>query len=324
MLYRHFAMIALLLGLSCAPPAGRAAYPEQPVRLLVGYAPGGSTDIIARLLAKFLTVRWHQPVVVENRAGASGMIAAEQVVRAAPDGYTLLLGYTPEVSINKLVFKRMHYDPIEDLSALVLVASAPLVLVSGPSLHARSLQELLAYKSKSAGRQITFGSPGVGGQQHMAGEMLARLTGMHLVHVPYRGTSLAVNDLLGGQIDLFFATTPPLLQHIRAGKLWPILVAGAAREKLLPDVPTSVELGLPRLQLSNWFGVFGPRDLPGALAGKISDDVMAAFKDPAFIRSLEEQGLTPTPRRGKAFRQFIGSEMDKYRQIVKETGISAQ
>jgi len=322
MLYRHFAMIALLLCLSCAPLAGHAAFPEQPVRLLVGYAPGGSTDIVARLLAKYLTVRWHQPVVVENRAGASGMIAAEQVVRAAPDGYTLLLGYTPEVSINKLVFKSMHYDPIRDLSALVLVASAPLVLVSGPSLHARNLQELLAYKS--SGRQITFGSPGVGGQQHMAGEMLARLTGMHLVHVPYRGTSLAVNDLLGGQIDLFFATTPPLLQHIRAGKLWPILVAGAAREKLLPGVPTSSEAGLPRLQLSNWFGVFGPCDMPDALAGKISDDVMAAFKDPAFVQSLEAQGLTPTPRRGKAFRQFIGSEMDKYRQIVQETGITAQ
>lgn len=320
--YRYIAAAALLLGLSCTPPASRAAFPDRPVKLLVGYAPGGSTDIVARLLAKFLTTKWHQSVVVENRAGASGMIAAEQVVHAAPDGYTLLLGYTPEVSINKLVFKHMHYDPIKDLSALALVASAPLVLVSGPKLHARNLKELLAYKASA--RQISFGSPGVGGQQHMAGEMLAHLTGMHLMHVPYRGTSLAVNDLLGGQIDLFFATTPPLLQHIRAGKLWPILVAGPKREKLLPNVPTSIELGLPQLQLSNWFGVFGPKALPAAVAARVSNDVMAAFKDSAFVESLETQGLTPTPLHGRAFEQFIDAEMKKYGRIVQETGIAVQ
>ncbi|GAB2885594.1 Bug family tripartite tricarboxylate transporter substrate binding protein [Paralcaligenes ginsengisoli] len=314
--------LALLLGMLFVSPASRAAYPDKPVKLLVGYAPGGSTDIVARLLAKVLTQKWRQSVVVENKTGASGMIAAEQTVHAAPDGYTLLLGYTPEVSLNKLVFKRMHYDPITDLSALALVASAPLVLVSGPKLHARNLKELLTYKGSK--RQISYGSPGVGGQQHMAGEMLGRLTGLPLMHVPYRGTSLAVNDLLGGQIDLFFATTPPLLQHIRAGKLWPILVAGPKREKLLPNVPTAVELGLPRLQLTNWFGVFGPKDLPAELAGRISDDVMAVFKDPGFVKSLEDQGLTPTPLQGAAFKDFIGAEMKKYQEIVAETGISVQ
>src|SRR5690606_26423110 len=187
-------------------------------------SPGGSTDITARLLANALSEKWGQPIVVENKAGASGMIGTEQVVRAEADGYTLQLGYTPEVSINKLVFKDMRYDPITDLTPLNLIASAPLVLAAGPSIKVKSIDELLALKGKAA--QLTYGSPGVGGQQHMAGEVLRQLTGLPLIHIPYRGTSLAVTDLVGGQIDLFFATTPPLLGNIQAGKLKPLLVAG--------------------------------------------------------------------------------------------------
>src|SRR5690606_30856911 len=205
-------LLALSTLLSIAP-AAYAAYPEKPVKLIVAYSPGGSTDITARLLADALSQKWGQPVVVENKGGASGMIATEQVVRAAPDGYTLQLAYTPEVSINKLVFKDIRYDPVADLTALNLVASAPLVLAAGPSRGIKSIEELLALQGKSS--QLTYGSPGVGGQQHMAGEVLRKLTGLSLVHVPYRGTALAVTDLVGGQIDLFFATTPPLLGNIQ-------------------------------------------------------------------------------------------------------------
>ncbi|VTU17798.1 Argininosuccinate lyase [Variovorax sp. SRS16] len=316
-------VLALVLAAS-APLLSWAepAYPDKPVKLLVGYAPGGSTDLVARLIATALTARWGQQVVVENRPGASGMIAAEQTVRAAPDGYTLLLGYTPEVSLNSLVFKNMRYDPVSDLSAITLVASAPLVLVSGPKLPVTDMKSLLA--RKNASEPMTYGSPGIGGQQHMAGEMLARLTGLRLTHVPYRGTSLAVSDLIGGQIDLFFATTPPLLQHIRAGKLHALAVAGPRREKLLPDVPTVVELGLPRLQLTNWFGVFGPKALPESMQKKISTDVMAILSQPAFVRSLEDQGLSATPLQGAALHDFIAAEMKKYQAIVAETGISAE
>lgn len=312
-------LIAVLAAIS-VPALG--AYPDKPVRLLVGYAPGGSTDIVARLLAASLGEKWGQQVLVENKTGASGMLAGEQTVRAAPDGYTLLLGYTPEVSLNKLVFKSMRYDPITDLTPVALAAGAPLVLVTGPKLPIGSMKELLARKDFS--QPITYGSPGIGGQQHLAGEMLARLTGLPLTHVPYRGTALAVTDLLGGQIDLFFATTPPLLPHIVAGKLRPIAVAGDKREKLLPDVPTVVELGLPDLQLTNWFGVFAPNGLPPAVLDKISRDVMASLADPKVIKALEEQGLTPMPLQGAAFRAFIDAEMKKYRAIVSETGVSAQ
>jgi tripartite-type tricarboxylate transporter receptor subunit TctC len=313
---RRFILAAVLSALAMP---GLAAYPDKPVKLVVGYAPGGSTDIVARILAVHLTAKWGQQVLVENKTGASGMVAAEQVVRARPDGLTLLFGYTPEVSINKLVFKSMRYDPLKDLTPVALAAEAPLVLVAGPRLKVASFKELQARKADD----LSYGSPGVGGQQHMAGEMLGRLAGMRLTHVPYRGTSLAVTDLVGGQIDLFFATTPPLLPHIQSGKLKPLAVAGPRREKLLPDVPTTTELGLPKLLLTNWFGVFAPNGLPAPVLDRISADVVEALNDPKVVKLLEDQGLTPAPLAGAQFRSFIDAEMRKYTAIVSETGISA-
>ena len=312
----------VLAGLAAISVTAFAAYPERQVTLLVGYAPGGATDIIARTLATNLSSKWGQTVVVENKPGASGMLAAEQVVRAKPDGYTLLLGYTPEVSLNKLVFKKMRYDPIADLTPIILTAEAPLVLVAGPKLSVATMQELLAQKNWR--QPLTYGSPGTGGQQHLAGEMLARSTGLALTHVPYKGTALAVNDLLGGHIDLFFGTAPPLLPHIRAGKLRPIAVAGNAREKLLPDVPTVVELGIPRLQLTNWFGVFAPKGVSEAVLDQITNDVAQALADTKVVKTLEEQGLSIKPLRGAAFREFIDAEMKKYQAIVTETGVSVE
>jgi tripartite-type tricarboxylate transporter receptor subunit TctC len=303
-------------------PHAAAAYPDKPVKLLVGYGPGGATDIIARVLSKYLSDKWGQAVVVENKPGASGMIAANDVVRANPDGYTLLLGYTPEVSINQLVFSNMRYDPIKDLTPISLAADAPLVLAVGAKLPVKSLKEILD-KGKGA-TPLTYGSPGVGGQQHMAGELLGGATKIPLTHIPYKGTGPAVAALVGGQIDLFFATTPPLLGQIRAGKVTPIAVAGSQREKLLPDVPTFVELGYPAIQLTNWFGVFGPKNLPAPVLNKITTDVTAALKDPAVVKQLEDQGLTPRPISGAEFSKFIASEMSKYAPIIKGANIRAE
>lgn len=312
-----FAVTALSLGSNVF-----AAYPDKPVKLLVGYGPGGATDIIARVLSKYLSDKWGQAVVVENKPGASGMIAANDVVRAAPDGYTLLLGYTPEVSINKLVFSSMRYDPLSDLTPVVLAAEAPLVLAVGAKLPVKSLKELL---EKGQGAiPLSYGSPGVGGQQHMAGEMLGGATKMALTHVPYKGTGPAVAALVGGQIDMFFATTPPLLGQIRAGKVTPLAIAGSAREKLLPDVPTFVELGFPAIQLTNWFGVFGPKNISAPVLNKITADVTAALRDPAVVKLLEDQGLTPRPIAGAEFAKFIASEMSKYAPIIKAANITAE
>jgi tripartite-type tricarboxylate transporter receptor subunit TctC len=306
----------------CASSAAFAAYPDKPVKLLVGYGPGGATDIIARVLSKYLTDKWGQAVVVENKPGASGMIAANDVVRAAPDGYTLLLGYTPEVSINKLVFSTMRYDPLKDLTPISLAAEAPLVLAVGAKLPVKTLKELLAQGKGTT--PLTYGSPGVGGQQHMAGELLGGATKMPLTHVPYKGTGPAVAALVGGQIDLFFATTPPLLGQIRAGKVTPIAVAGSQREKLLPDVPTFVELGYPAIQLTNWFGVFGPKNMPNPVLSKITADVTAALRDPSIVKELEDKGLTPRPIAGAEFAKFIDAEMKKYAPIIESAKIKAE
>lgn len=320
---RSFSRRAFLFGALAAAASGSlAAYPDKPVKLVVAYTPGGATDIIARVLATNLTAKWGQTVVVENKPGASGMMGAEQVVRANPDGYTLLLGYTPEVSINKLLFKSMRYDPSADLTPITLAASAPLVLVAGPKLPVNSLQELLARKGSK--ETLGYGSPGAGGQQHMAGELLAKLTGLPLMHVPYKGTAPAVSDLLGGHIDIFFATTPPLLPHIKAGKLRPLAVAGDKREALLPNVPTFAELGLPRMQLSNWFGVFAPAGMPAATIAKIANDVAEVLEDPKVVKALEDQGLTRSSLKGADFRQFIDVEMKKYKAIIDETGVTVQ
>jgi tripartite-type tricarboxylate transporter receptor subunit TctC len=306
----------------CVSSATFAAYPDKPVKLLVGYGPGGATDIIARVLSKYLTDKWGQAVVVENKPGASGMIAANDVVRATPDGYTLLLGYTPEVSINKLVFSAMRYDPLKDLTPISLAAEAPLVLAVGSKLPVKTLKELLAQGKGST--PLTYGSPGVGGQQHMAGELLGGATKMPLTHIPYKGTGPAVAALVGGQIDLFFATTPPLLGQIRAGKVTPIAVAGNQREKLLPDVPTFVELGYPAIQLTNWFGVFGPKNLPNPVLSKITTDVTAALRDPSVVKELQDKGLTPRPIAGADFVKFIDSEMKKYAPIIQAAKIKAE
>jgi tripartite-type tricarboxylate transporter receptor subunit TctC len=314
-------VLLTITAVSVAPQAA-AAYPDKPVKLLVGYGPGGATDIIARVLSKYLSDKWGQAVVVENKPGASGMIAASDVVRANPDGYTLLLGYTPEVSINQLVFSNMRYDPIKDLTPISLAADAPLVLAVGAKLPVKSLKEIVD-KGKGA-TPLTYGSPGVGGQQHMAGELLGGATKISLTHIPYKGTGPAVAALVGGQIDLFFATTPPLLGQIRAGKVTPIAVAGSQREKLLPDVPTFVELGYPAIQLTNWFGVFGPRNLPAPVLNKITTDVTAALKDPTIVKQLEDQGLTPRPISGAEFVKFIASEMSKYAPIIKGANIRAE
>jgi tripartite-type tricarboxylate transporter receptor subunit TctC len=310
--------VAILLGFA---PLAHAQFPDRTVKLVVAYPPGGATDVIARLLAKQLSAQWNQQVVVENKPGATGMVGAESVARAAPDGYTLLLGYAPEVALNKLVFKSMTYDPATDLVPLSLVATAPLVLATGPKLPFTSIKQFAERKGASV--PLTYGSPGIGGQQHIAGELLGIALGIPVTQVQYKGTGPAVTDLLGGQIDFFFATTPPLLQHIQAGKLKAVAIAGPKREPLLPDVPTMVELGYPKIQLMNWFGLFAPKGLPQPLADKITADVQKALADPTLVQALQAQGLSTSQITGSALRDFMASEMNTYRGFIAETKITA-
>ena len=312
-----FAAMVLPLSAQAADP-----FPAKQVKFVVGYAPGGGTDVLARLLASELTAKWGQQVVVENKTGAGGMIAAQQIVNAAPDGHTLLIAYTPEVSLNKLVYKQMQYDPLTDLQPIALATSAPLYLVAGPKSKVSTYAQLVDLKKSQA--QLSFGSPGVGGQQHLAGELLKIQTGMNLTHVPYRGTSQAVADLLGGQIDLLFATTPSIISHIRAGTLKPLLVTADSRDTMLPDVPSAREVGLKNFEISNWFGVFGPKGMNPQLVNKISADVSTVLADKGVTRKLGDQGLAVTYMAPDKLRTYIGSEMKKYGDIIDKVGLQKQ
>lgn len=312
-----FAAMVLPLSAQAADP-----FPAKQVKFVVGYAPGGGTDVLARLLASELTAKWGQQVVVENKTGAGGMIAAQQIVNAAPDGHTLLIAYTPEVSLNKLVYKQMQYDPLTDLQPIALATSAPLYLVAGPKSKVSTYAQLVDLKKSQA--QLSFGSPGVGGQQHLAGELLKIQTGMNLTHVPYRGTSQAVADLLGGQIDLLFATTPSIISHIRAGTLKPLLVTADSRDTMLPDVPSAREVGLKNFEISNWFGVFGPKGMNPQLVNKISADVSTVLADKGVTKKLGDQGLAVTYMAPDKLRAYIGSEMKKYGDIIDKVGLQKQ
>jgi tripartite-type tricarboxylate transporter receptor subunit TctC len=216
------------------------------------------------------------------------------------------------------VFKNMSYDPATDFTAVSLTAYAPLILVAGPKFPAKSLADVQALRG--ADRVLTYGSPGTGGQQHLAGALLALRSGVKMDHVPYKGTSQAVADLVGGHIDLFFATAPALLPHIRAGRLSPLAVAGSGRVDVLPNVPSMAEAGFADFEITNWFGVFGPKGLPPAILDKLTADVKAALAIPEVRKSLEDQGLTVQTTSGAAFRAFIDGEMKKYEKILAATG----
>ncbi|MBM3359589.1 MAG: tripartite tricarboxylate transporter substrate binding protein [Betaproteobacteria bacterium] len=317
-------MIIVLCVVFTTPTAVFAAppYPNKPVRLVVAYPPGGTTDLLARVLSASLSPVWGQQIVVDNRAGAAGMIGAEQVVRAAADGYTLLLGFTPEVSINKLLYKDMRYDPLIDLQAIVFLGSSPLLLASSPTVGISSFADLLKQKDRNA--SLSYGSPGFGAQQHLAGELLRFQTGVKLTHVPYKGTGLAVAALLGGHIDLLFAATPPLISHVRAGKINPLMVTDTQRDALLPNVPSANELGLQGFVLSSWFGVFGPKNMNRALVEKISSNVTAVLSDKAIVKKLAEEGLTVRFLPAQQFQAFIAVEMKKYGDIITKAGVQRQ
>ena len=310
-----FAVAALASG-----TAASQSFPNKALRFVVAYSPGGATDITARILGRALDKRWGQPVIVDNRPGASGMIGAELVVRSAPDGYTLLVGYTPEVSLNKLIFRKMNYDPERDLLPITLLTSSPLVLAVHPSVAVKSVRDLIAL-AKSIPGTVNYASPGIGGQQHLASEYLALATGAKFTHVPYKGTGQAMTDLLGGQVHMMFASIAPLLPHLRAGKLVPLGIADVKRSSLLPEVPTFSESGIERFEFVNWFGLFAPGGAPSVLIEQLNRDVVAAMRQEDTKQALAAQGLDVRPGPAKEFAGFIQEEMAKYGRIAREANV---
>jgi tripartite-type tricarboxylate transporter receptor subunit TctC len=300
------------------------AYPNKPIRLLVGFAPGGGTDIVARALAPTMAQVLGQPVVIENRPGASGTIAAAEVARAAPDGYTLLMGHTNSNAIAPFVLTNVPYDAATDFTAITYIGYVPNVLVLNPGVPAKSVAELIALAKASPGK-YTFASSGIGSTQHLAGALFAKITDTQLNHIPYKGSGQAITDLLGGQVNMNFDTMPPVLEHVKAGTLRALAISTPKRLALLPDVPTFTEVGITGFDVTNWYSVMGPKNLPREIVTKLDDAVRKAMADPRIRPSLEAQGVQfGGPATPQEFDAFVHAELAKYQKLVRELNVKAE
>ncbi len=293
-------------------------YPVKPIRLIAPFAPGGATDVLARIAGQKLNERLGQPVVVENRTGAGGNIGAEQVAKAAPDGYTLLLGGVPH-AIAVSLYPKLGYELTKDLSAIAEVASFPSLIVLHPSLPVRNVKELIAL-AKSRPGQLNFGSAGNGSPNHLALELFKTQAGVSMTHIPYRGAGQVVADLLAGQLQLASMGFPIAMPHVQAGKLRAIAVTGAARSPLLPVLPTVAEAGLAGFDVSSWYGVFGPAGLSRDIVNKLNAEIGRGINAPDLKERLTALGAEPSGKSPDAFTQYVREEIAKWAKVVKVSG----
>ena len=295
-----------------------SAYPIKPIRILVGYAPGGATDIVARSVAIKMQETLGQPVIVENRAGASSNIASEFVARSSPDGYTLLLG-TIANATNMTAYKNMGYDTLRDFVHITQFMTAPSVLTTHPAVPAKNLKELIAVAKQNPGK-LAFSSSGNGGSPHLAGEMLKMRANIDLIHVPYKGAAPAIADLLGGQVQMSFQTALSAIPHLKSGKLNVIAVASKKRMGTLPNVPTMAEAGLPDFEVSSWNGLFAPAKTPPHIVAALYSAASKALKTQDIIDKMEAQGAEPVGSNPEEFRAFVKAEIDKWEQVIVKSG----
>ena len=295
------------------------SYPDKPVKIIVPFPPGGATDVVGRALAVRLSHLWKQQVLVENKPGAGGNIGADLVAKAPADGYTLLLASPAEITINPYLYAQMPFDPSRDFMPVARVASSPLVLVVNSKSAVKNMTELLQM-IKTQGSKVNYASSGSGGPQHLAGELFQLMAGVSMTHIPYKGGAPAITDLLGGQVDLFFAGIPPALPHIIAGKLRPLAVTTLKRSPLLPQVPTISESGFPGFNIENWQGIFVPKGTSNQIVDKIAADIGVIAAEKNFYELLSAQGAIPAPLMPKEFAIFVNVEAQKYSKLIKESG----
>ncbi|MGB6104501.1 MAG: tripartite tricarboxylate transporter substrate binding protein [Pusillimonas sp.] len=314
---------ALLCAMALAMPAvqAQAAFPDRAVNIVVPFPAGGATDVVARLLGDGLSKIWKQSVVVENRTGAGGNIGGNYVAKAQADGYTLLVGSPAETVINALLYPEMQYDSQKDLTPVSKAGSAPLVLVIHPDVPVTSTKELIEYVKKSD-KGVNYASSGTGGPQHLAAEEFKRVTSADINHIPYKGGSPAITDLVGGQVEMFFAGLPPAMPFIKAGKLRALAVTTEERSELVPDIPTLAESGLPGFHIENWQGVFVPAGTPPEIIDKISADIRQVLDQPETKQKLATQGISAAPSTPEEFRKFTDSEREKYKAIIEAANVS--
>jgi tripartite-type tricarboxylate transporter receptor subunit TctC len=300
--------------------ASAQAYPARPVRIILGFPPGGAVDIVARLMGQWLSERLGQPFIIENRPGAGGNIGAEAVVRAPPDGYTLLLVATPN-AINATLYEKLNFNFIRDIAPVASIIDAPLVMEVHPSHPAKTVPEFIAYAKANPGK-INMASSGNGTSIHIAGELFKMMTGVNMVHVPYRGAPAALTDLIGGQVQVMFDSLPNSVEYIRSGRLRPLAVTTATRSAALPDVPTVGEV-VPGYEARAWWGVGAPKNTPAEIIDRLNREINAGLADPVMKARFVDLGATVFPGSAADFRKFIADETEKWGKVVKFSGAKA-
>jgi tripartite-type tricarboxylate transporter receptor subunit TctC len=313
--------IALAIGL---PAAGLAqAYPTKPIRIVVGYAPGGTTDIIARALANRLITTMGQSVIVENRAGAGGNIGAELVARSAPDGYTLQLGTAGNMTVNPSIYPNMSFDTVRDFQPISLIATLPNLMVVNPKVPAKNVQEFVAWAKARPG-QVFFGSSGTGNTPHMTAELFNLAAGLNMVHVPYKGSGPALTDLIGGTgVQVMFDNMPSAIGFARAGSLRALAVTSPNRVASEPNLPTVRESGYPDFQVVTWFGLFAPARTPANIVERLNREVAEAVRSPEVQKKLIELGAEPTSNTPAEFAALVKSDLASWAKVVKAANIKA-
>ncbi|MBI3938338.1 MAG: tripartite tricarboxylate transporter substrate binding protein [Betaproteobacteria bacterium] len=322
MLRRRIASAAVMMAAAFATDAGAQQYPARPIRFIVTYAAGSGADIVARLIGQKMTEAWGQQVVVDNRAGAGGNIGTELAARATPDGYTIVMCATALV-IGPSVYRKLPYHPIRDFSPVTQAVVLPFALVVHPGIAAKSVRELVAL-ARSKPRELHYASIGNATLQHLAGELFRTMSGAEIVHVPYKGTAQYIADLLAGQVAMMFSGVPPVLPHVKGGKLRALAVTTARRTPALPGVPTVAEAGVPGYEVTLWFGVLAPAGTPGAIVRRLNAEIVRILGMADVKERLSAQGAEPAAGTPAQFAAVLKSDMAKYAKLIAQTGIRAE
>lgn len=308
------AVLAVLSLSSAASAAERGAYPTKPIRMLVGFAPGGGTDTTARAMANKMTERLGQQVIIDNRPGAAGNIATEIAARSAPDGYTILMGTIAALSINPSLYAKLAFDPLKDLQPITRAVDSTNILVVHPSVQVASVKDLIAL---AKAKPLNGGSSGVGGAGHLALELFNIQAGTKITHVPYKGGGPAMVDLVAGNINLIFATAASAMPHIKSGRIKALAVTTGKRSGLVPDLPTIAEAGLKDFEANNWYGILAPAKTPRPIVDRLNKEIVAVLNSPDIKAFLFKQGLDVAPSTPEAFAAYIRSEKAKWEKVIK-------
>ena len=315
--------VLLVVSLVASAAQAQTAYPSKPITMIVAFAPGGGTDTAARLIAKEMAVELGQPIIIENRAGAGGAIGAASVIRAAPDGYTLLFGTGSELSVLPAVRSKPPYDSLKDFAPISQVGAVSFLLAANPSVKAETVRELVEFARANPG-QITYASFGLGSTNHLISEAFSSKTNVSLMHIPYRGSAAAVTDLLSGQVQIAFDTASVMLPYVRGGKLKALATLSPSRTALAPDLPTMAESGIDGFTFEGWLGLLAPRNTPAEIVQRLYVALASVLKAPALAETLKERGVSVVGSAPKQFGVFMSSDVDKWKEIARTSGVQVE